>query len=57
MSLALIQADCKSVLGTLTNLNNDELDMILNDEDKIQEIFDKVEQVSAMRCLSFKSKL
>lgn len=46
MSLALIQADCKSVLSTLTNLNNDELDTILNDEDKIQEIFDKVEQVS-----------
>lgn len=45
MSLAIIQADCKRALSLLTHLSNDELDEIINNEEKIESLLNDAEQV------------
>lgn len=45
MSLAVLQADCKRAVASLANLSNDELDAIMNDDDKITEILKGLDQV------------
>lgn len=61
MSLALLQADCKKAVASLSNLSNDELDKIINDDVRIQTILKDMEQVrihfkSSTICI-FNSKL
>lgn len=46
MSLAVIQADCKRALGQLSHLSNDELDVIINNDEKIEEILQNLDQVA-----------
>lgn len=46
MSLAMIQADCKRAVASLAGLSNDELDAIMNDDDKINDILAGLDRVS-----------
>lgn len=45
MSLAVLQADCKRAVSSLSNLTNDELDQIISDDERIQNIIKEMEQV------------
>lgn len=45
MSLTVLQADCKRAVASLAGLSNDELDAIMNDDDKIAEILKGLDQV------------
>ncbi|KAG5894717.1 hypothetical protein JTB14_006137 [Gonioctena quinquepunctata] len=44
MSLEILHADCKRAVSQLHTLNNDELDAIMNDDEKIQEILTQLDQ-------------
>lgn len=48
MSLAVLQADCKRAVASLSNLTNDELDEIINDDERIQNILQGMEQVRTL---------
>lgn len=45
MSLAVLQADCKRAVSSLASLSNDELDAIMNDDERIAEILKGLDQV------------
>lgn len=45
MSLAIAQ-ECKRAVSSLSNLTNDELDKIMNDDEKIENILTGSDQVS-----------
>ncbi|KAF5287038.1 hypothetical protein FQA39_LY16152 [Lamprigera yunnana] len=44
MSLPLIQSDCKRALGQLTHLSNNELDEFINNEEKLEDLFNSIDQ-------------
>lgn len=46
MSFEILQADCKRAVAQIANLNNEELDQIMNNEEKIGEIMCGIDQVS-----------
>lgn len=45
MTLAILQADCKRALTNLAHLSNDELDEIINNEEKLEDILKDIDQV------------
>lgn len=50
MSIEILQADCKRAVAKLANLKNEELDEIINNDEKLEEILSDLDQV----CYSFK---
>lgn len=48
MSIEILQADCKRAVAQLSSLSNDELDAIMNNDEKIQEILNELDQVSSI---------
>lgn len=46
MSIEILQADCKRAVYNLGNLNNEDLDAIMNSDEKIQEILTGLDQVN-----------
>ncbi|XP_056641542.1 vacuolar protein sorting-associated protein 37B [Diorhabda carinulata] len=44
MSIEILQADCKRAVANISSLSNDELDAIINDDEKIQEIITNLDQ-------------
>lgn len=47
MTLAALQADCKRAIAQLRYLNNDELDHILQDNDRLSAILGTLDQVGS----------
>lgn len=45
MSIEILQSDCKRAVSNLNSLSNNELDAIMNDDEKIQEIIAQLDQV------------
>ena len=45
MSLGALQVDCKTILENIRHLNNDELDAIMSDDAKLQELLHNLDQV------------
>ncbi|KAL3271346.1 hypothetical protein HHI36_021834 [Cryptolaemus montrouzieri] len=45
MSFAVLQSDCKKLTNTLDDFSNDELDQILNNDAKIEEIINQAEDI------------
>lgn len=43
--MVILQADCKRAVGQLVTLKNEELDTIMNNEEKIEEILSGLDQV------------
>ena len=52
MNSPLLQADCKRAVHDLTNLSNDELDKIMNDDEQIENILAGLDQVCICYTLS-----
>lgn len=48
MSIEILQADCKRAVAQLASLSNDELDEIMNNDEKIEEILSQLDQVSSI---------
>lgn len=48
MSLSVLQADCKRAVASLSNLSNDELSTIIDDDEKIAEILKQLDRVSSL---------
>ncbi|KAJ8931356.1 hypothetical protein NQ314_015765 [Rhamnusium bicolor] len=44
MSLEILQADCKRAVSQLASLSNDELDEIMNNDEKIEGILSDLDQ-------------
>ncbi|CAG9831018.1 unnamed protein product [Diabrotica balteata] len=44
MSIEILQADCKRAVKDLVSLSNDELDSIINNDERIQEIITQLDQ-------------
>ncbi|CAH1163211.1 unnamed protein product [Phaedon cochleariae] len=44
MSIEILQSDCKRAVSQLTSLTNDELDAIINDDEKIEELLTNLDQ-------------
>ncbi|GJQ81241.1 hypothetical protein Trydic_g20460 [Trypoxylus dichotomus] len=57
MTLAALQADCKKAIAQLRYLNNDELDHILQDNDRISAILGTVDQTYLKDIASEKDSL
>lgn len=54
MSIEILQADCKRAVAKLGNLNNEELDEIINNDEKIEEILSGLDHVGysfSIKCL------
>lgn len=45
MSIEILHSDCKRAVSQLGNLSNEELDEIINNEEKIEEILGGLDQV------------
>ncbi|KAK9872010.1 hypothetical protein WA026_015256 [Henosepilachna vigintioctopunctata] len=45
MSFSVLQSDCKRLTATLEDLSNHELDQILNNDEKIEEILSEADQI------------
>lgn len=48
MSIEILQADSKRAVAQLASLTNDELDEIMNNDEKIEEILAQLDQVSSI---------
>lgn len=53
MSLSALQRDCKTILENIRHLNNDELDAIMSDDAKLQELLHNLDQVHSYSLNSF----
>lgn len=50
MSIEILHADCKRAVAHLGNSNNEELDEIMNNDEKIEEILTGLDQVHNREC-------
>lgn len=55
MSLEILQADCKRATNILVDLNNTELDEIINNDEKIEELISGLDEVGLLYWNLFKN--
>lgn len=51
MSIEILQADCKRAVVKLGGLNNEELDEIISNEERIERIVNELDQVTIQSLL------